>query len=146
MIHNRSVPTDILLSHLVYENVPAAIAWLSKAFGFAEHYRYGDPADPGGAQLSLGKAYIMVRSARPGSASPKQAGCSTQSLTVFVEDVEGQYQRAKAAGAKIVEELHETEYGEHQFGVEDLEGHHWLFSRHARDVNPSDWGAHIARH
>ena len=40
------------------------------------------------------------------------------------------------AGARIVEDLHETAYGELQYGVEDLEGHHWLFSRHARDVTP----------
>jgi hypothetical protein len=29
-------------------------------------------------------------------------------------------------------------------GVEDLEGHHWLFARHARDVSPEDWGAKLA--
>jgi len=36
---------------------------------------------------------------------------------------------------------YETEYGERQYGVVDFAGHHWLFSRHARDVNPADWGA-----
>jgi uncharacterized glyoxalase superfamily protein PhnB len=61
-----------------------------------------------------------------------------------VDDVEAHYQRAKAAGAKIVEELNETPYGEFQYGVEDLDGHHWLFARHARDVNPKDWGAKLA--
>jgi uncharacterized glyoxalase superfamily protein PhnB len=64
-------------------------------------------------------------------------------LTVFVEDVEAHIQKAKAAGAKILEEPHETEYGEFQFAAEDLEGHHWLFSRHARDVSPEEWGATI---
>jgi uncharacterized glyoxalase superfamily protein PhnB len=43
-----------------------------------------------------------------------------------------------------VEELNETFYGERQYGAEDLEGHHWLFSRHARDVSPDEWGATIA--
>ena len=67
----------------------------------------------------------------------------TQSLTVFVEDVDAHYERAKSAGARIVENLHETEYGERQYGVEDLEGHHWLFSRHARNVSPQEWGATV---
>ena len=142
MQKNRSVPTDILLPHIVYQDVAAAIAWLTTAFGFVEHYRYGDPAE--GAQMHLGDAWIMLASARPGRASPAQVGHWTQSLTVFVDDVDGHYRRAKAAGAKIIEELHETEYGERQYGVEDLEGHHWLFSRHAGDVNPADWGAKIA--
>ena len=44
-----------------------------------------------------------------------------------------------------MEDLDETVYGERQYGVEDLEGHHWLFSRHAKDVSPEEWGATIAR-
>jgi len=86
----------------------------------------------------------MLNSARANRASPAQLGCrTTQSLTVFVDDVDAHFNRAKSAGAKIVEELHETEYGERQYGVEDLEGHHWLFSQHARDVRPDEWGATV---
>lgn len=142
MMKNRSVPADILLPHIVYQNVSDAIAWLTRVFGFRENYRYGEP---NGAQMYLGKAYIMVRGTRRGEATPAQIGAATQSLTVFVDDVDAHYQRAKSAGAKIVEELHETEYGERQYGVVDLDGHHWLFSRHARDVSPDEWGATIAR-
>jgi uncharacterized glyoxalase superfamily protein PhnB len=143
---NRSVPADILLSHLVYQDLEKAIAWLTRAFGFVEHYRYGGGPEgpPSGAQMRLGEAWIMVRGTREGSGSPAQLGGWTQSLTVFVEDVERHYQRAKAAGAKIVEEPHETEYGEFQYGAVDLEGHHWLFARHARDVGPEEWGAKLA--
>jgi uncharacterized glyoxalase superfamily protein PhnB len=94
--------------------------------------------------MHLGDAWIMLNSARAGSASPAQAGHQTQSLTVFVDDVDAHFERAKLAGAKIVEDLHETAYGERQYGVEDLEGHHWLFSRHARDVDPAEWGATVA--
>jgi len=141
MINNRSVPTNIILPHIVYQNVPDAIAWLKHAFGFSVHYTYGDPVN--GAQMFMGDAWIMVRQARHAQASPSSLGFGTQSLTMFVEDVEGHLSRAKTAGARIVEDLNETMYGELQFGVEDLDGHHWLFSRHARDVDPKDWGATI---
>jgi uncharacterized glyoxalase superfamily protein PhnB len=142
MLKNRSVPADILLPHIVYQNVPEAIAWLTRVFGFCEHYRYGEP---NAAQMYLGKAYIMIRGGRQGEAVPAQIGAGTQSLTVFVEDVDAHYRHAKSEGAKIVEDLHETEYGERQYGVEDLDGHHWLFSRHARDVSPEEWGAAVAK-
>jgi uncharacterized glyoxalase superfamily protein PhnB len=56
---NRSVPTDIVLPHLAYEDVAAAIVWLSNAFGFREHYRYGDAPD--GAQMSFGKDGVIGR-------------------------------------------------------------------------------------
>lgn len=147
MARNRSVPTDSMLSHVVYKDVAGAIAWLTTTFGFAEHYRYGEPGGPvQGAQMHLGDAWIMLRTARPGSASPAQVGHCTQSLTVFVDGVDAHFERAKSAGAKIIEDLQETVYGERQYGVEDLEGHHWLFSRHVRDVSPEEWGATIASH
>jgi uncharacterized glyoxalase superfamily protein PhnB len=145
MLKNRSVPADVVLPHITYQNVADALVWLTKAFGFTEHYRYGEPGGRvEGAQMHLGDAWIMLNSARPGRASPAQVGCQTQSLTVFVDDVDAHFERAKSVGAKIVEELHETVYGERQYGVEDFEGHRWLFSRHARDVSPDEWGATMA--
>ena len=142
-MRNRSVPADTLIAHLFYKNLAAAIEWLKDTFGFEEHFRYGEPV--AGAQLHLGEAWIMVGSARPGRTSPAEAGCMTQMLTIFVEGVDGHFARTKSAGAKIVEDLHETEYGERQYGVEDLEGHRWLFAWHARDVAPEEWGAKVAK-
>jgi len=117
-LKNRSVPADVILPHLTYRNVADALAWLAKAFGFVEHYRFGEPGGRvNGAQMHLGDAWIMLNSARPGSASPAQAGHQTQSLTVFVDDVDAHCERAKLAGAKIVEDLHETAYGERSTGL-----------------------------
>jgi uncharacterized glyoxalase superfamily protein PhnB len=142
MLRNRSVPADIVLPHIVYQDVAAAIAWLTKTFGFTEHYRYGEAPD--GAQMSLGNVWIMLSRARPGRSSPTQSGCWTQSLTIFVEDVDAHFAHSQATGAKIVEELHETMYGERQYAAEDLESHLWLFSKHIRDVDPAEWGAVVA--
>lgn len=121
---NRSVPVSTLLPHLVYRDVSGAIEYLSKTFGFVERRGCGC-AD------NLGEVYVMLSSSREGRESPVNLGGWTQSL----------YEAAKAAGAKIVEDLHETIYGERQYGAEDHEGHLWLFSRHARDVDPAEWGA-----
>jgi uncharacterized glyoxalase superfamily protein PhnB len=143
---NRSVPPTLVLPHVVYRDVAGAIAWLSATFGFDEHYRYGPENAPQGAQIHLGDAWIMLTGARPGRDSPAQLGAYTQSLTVFVPDVDAHYARTQAAGARIVEELNETAYGERQYVALDLEEHPWLFSRHVRDVSPDEWGARIASH
>lgn len=132
-----------MLSHIAYQNLPQAIAWLTKAFGFRESYRYGDP--PAGAQLMLGDACIMANQAKPSQHSPAQLGYGTQSPTILVDDVDALFEKAKAAGAKVREVPHQTEYGEYQCAFEDLDGHHWLFSRHARDVRPEEWGAAVAK-
>lgn len=141
---NRSVPTDTVLPHICYRSVEDALAWLSKAFGFVEHYHYG-AAPISGAQVHLGNAWLMLRRADKRGSTPAQLGYGTQSLTIFVDDVEAHYLRAKSAGAKILEEPHETEYGEFQYAAEDLDGHHWLFSRHARDRGPDEWGATLVQ-
>ena len=57
-----------------------------------------------------------------------------------MDDVDAHYAWAKAAGAKLLEVPHETAYGEHRCAAEDLDGHRWLFSRHATDRSPEELG------
>jgi len=139
-MNNRSVPTN-LLPHLVYRSVPDACEWLRRVCGFTEHYRYGQLVS--GIQMHLGAAYIMLTGPRPGTDSPANLGYGTQTLTVIVADVDADFDKAKREGAIIWEALHETVYGERQYGLEDLDGHRWLFSQHARDVDPKEWRATI---
>lgn len=141
-MNNRSLPTSTVLPHVEYPSVPAALAWLTRVFGFAEHYRYGveSPESFSGCQVWAGRACLMLSPAR-GNPSPRQAGFGTQYLTIFVDDVQAHYQRAQAEGAVIFEELNETVYGERQYVALDLDGHRWLFSQHVRDLAPQDWGA-----
>ncbi len=140
-MNNRSVPVSTVLPHVVYRDLAAACEWLARVYGFKEYYRYGEPLS--GIQMYLGDAFIMLTGPRPGRESPAALGCGTQMLTVMVADVDAHCERTKREGAKIWEELHETVYGERQYGVEDLDGHRWLFSQHARDVSPEDWGATV---
>jgi uncharacterized glyoxalase superfamily protein PhnB len=141
MIANRSLPVDTLLPHVFYRSIVEATTWLTRTFGFVEHYRYGDPVS--GVQMHLGRAFLMLKAA-PERPTPAQLGFGTQSLTIFVEDLEAHFNRTKSSGAILVEDLHETIYGELQYAALDLDGHHWLFSRHARDLSPQQWGATLS--
>jgi len=138
---NRSVPSNILVPHLVYRNVTQARDWLCRVFGFSEHFHYGDPIS--GIQIYLGNAVIMLSGSRPHRESPATVGANTQMLTIIVPDVDAHYNNTVRQGALIWEELHESVYGERQYGVEDLDGHRWIFSQHARDLSPEQWGATI---
>jgi uncharacterized glyoxalase superfamily protein PhnB len=101
MIENRSVPPDTILPHVSYSDVAQAAGWLSRTFGFQEHYRYGEPVS--GALVHLGNAWIMLDRAREGSVSPAQLGYGTQSLTVFVDDVEAHFQSIRITGITQVQ-------------------------------------------
>ena len=93
--------------------------------------------------MYLGEAWIMLDAADSGQKTPAELGYGTQSLTVFVPDIGAHDGKARSAGAVIVEDPHETIYGERQYGARDPDGHHWLVSAHARDVSPAEWGAAI---
>jgi len=56
MVTNRSVPPDTVLPHITYRDIDQASAWLTATLGFTEHYRYGPPGAPSGAQMYLGNA------------------------------------------------------------------------------------------
>jgi uncharacterized glyoxalase superfamily protein PhnB len=143
VLQNRSVPTGIMLAHVFYSDVTAAIEWLTSRFGLTEHYRYGAPV--AGAQLHLGAAWIMLSEVRAGRATPAECGNCTQMLSLFLEDVDAHFAHSQQAGATIIEPLHETIYGERQYVAADPWGHHWLFSRHVRDVYPAEWGAEVSQ-
>ena len=87
----------------------------------------------------------MVGGERTGSASrwgvdmrsPRAAGCNTQGLMVFVDDVDAHCAQARAAGARIVDEPSVHDYGEEYwadraYGAVDPEGHLWWFVQRLR--------------
>jgi uncharacterized glyoxalase superfamily protein PhnB len=114
-----------------YKDAPAAIAWLAKAFGFTEHAVYPGPDGTiAHAELALGAGIIMLGSMKDdafGMKSPRDLGGANQGLYVRVADTDALYKRAKAAGAEIVRELADTDYGSRDFMCRDLEGHLWSF-------------------
>ncbi len=67
MLKNRSVPTDTVLPRILYRDVAEATAWLTRVFGFREHYHHGNDAGPiSGAQMHLGDAWVMLKRASAG--------------------------------------------------------------------------------
>ena len=105
------------------------IKFLVDAFGFEETLVYGDGDRVDHAQLSWPPGGgIMLGSVREGEgegATPTRPG--TFGAYVVTDDVDAVYQRAKAAGAEIIAEPHDTDYGSHDFAARDPEGNRWSF-------------------
>jgi uncharacterized glyoxalase superfamily protein PhnB len=129
--------------YLYYEDVGRALRFLSKAFGLR---RLGVPMrGPDGrirhAAMTLGNAVVMMGRPPSGYRNPKRLGQATQSLYVNVRGVDKHFARARKAGAVIVEEPTDTEYGHRRYGATDPEGHEWYFAealrRRARPARPA---------
>jgi uncharacterized glyoxalase superfamily protein PhnB len=54
-------------------------------------------------------------------------GAETQSAYLIVSDADAVYAKAKAAGAEILLEIKDEDYGGRGFTCRDLEGHIWNF-------------------
>jgi uncharacterized glyoxalase superfamily protein PhnB len=120
--------------YLYYEDVGGAVKFLAKAFAFRKHGAHvlGPDRKVNHAVMKHGDDLIMMGRPRSGYRNPKRLGQATQSLYVNVSDVDKHFERAKKAGATILEEPADTEYGHRRYGAEDLEGHQWYF---AREIN-----------
>jgi len=137
MKHNRSIPPVAVIPVLVYPDVRAAVEWLTAAFGFVERTRIGESHR---AQLSIGTDGAMIVADVARERQPPQADIVTHEIKVRVADVDAQFERARAAGAKVLEPPIDREYGERECTVADLAGHRWQFSETLRDVSPEEYG------
>lgn len=118
---------------LRYRDAPAAIRFLVEAFGFEEVVAYPGEEEGSIAHAQLrwpGGGGVMLGSVRPDS-SIAELPPGTGSIYVVCEHPDGLFERARAAGATIVRELHDQEYGSRDFTARDPEGVHWSFGTYA---------------
>ncbi len=137
MLTNRSAPPATVTPVLVYPDVRAAVAWLEAAFGFEERVRIGESHR---AQLAVGGDGCVVVADVGGERVPPSAGGFTHLVKIRVPDVDAAFERARDAGAVVVESLTTFEYGERSGVVEDPAGHRWELTQTVRDVSPEEWG------
>jgi uncharacterized glyoxalase superfamily protein PhnB len=114
-----------------YEDGRAAIDWLCEAFGFEKREVHaGDDGTIVHAELGYGGSVFMLDS-RPdtdfGLKTARELGAVTGGVYLHVEDVDAHYRRATAAGAEIVRELADTDYGSREYLARDPEGNLWSF-------------------
>jgi uncharacterized glyoxalase superfamily protein PhnB len=119
MSHPTVFPT------LVYDDARAAIDFLVDAFGAERHAVYtGDGGTIRHAELRFGNGIVMLGSSGAhASATRGRSG----GVCVVVDDPDARCERARAAGAEIVRELRDTDYGSREFGARDPEGNSWSF-------------------
>jgi uncharacterized glyoxalase superfamily protein PhnB len=102
------------------------IRFLVEAFGFEETVVYADGDVVHHAQLSWPEGGgIMLGSVREGQASATDPGAFGAYVVTGRPDA--LCERARAAGAEITAEPHETDYGSRDFSARDPEGNRWSF-------------------
>ena len=126
---------------LAYEDVPAAVEWLSRVFGFTERSDARLTWNGGSRTwMEIGDGLVNLASSGGHDLhSPRIAGGSSHALKIYVDDVDRHFAHAKAAGANIISEPEDGFWGGRIYRAVDLEGHHWVFSQKGRDLAANDW-------
>jgi uncharacterized glyoxalase superfamily protein PhnB len=126
-----SKQTATMFPFMRYEDAGVAIAWLVHSFGLEERGVYAGPDDTiVHAELGFGGSVVMVATAKDdnlGLKTSRELGAVTQGIYMYVPDIDAHYARARGAGAEIVYELRDTDYGSREYAARDLEGHLWSF-------------------
>jgi uncharacterized glyoxalase superfamily protein PhnB len=124
----------VIVPWMRYDDAPRVIEWLVRAFGFQKQAVY--PNEDGTiahAQLTFGPGVIMLATSRKdfiNGVSPKEVGGVTGGVYIVLdkdEDVDVHCERARAAGAEILQEPENPDYGGRGYTARDFEGHVWSF-------------------
>ncbi len=128
----RNLATDMPITpYLYYADVESALSFLSRAFGFRKFGQTmkGPDGKLNHAAMKLGNDVVMMGRPGPKYRNPKRLGQATQSLYINIKNVDKHFERARKAGAKILEKPEDTFYGHRRYGAEDPEGHQWYFAQ-----------------
>jgi uncharacterized glyoxalase superfamily protein PhnB len=138
----------VFIPSVFYRDPLAALGWLEAAFGFetttlvtdAEgRLGYSEMSFHGGV-ISVGKEWEGPPIAPARARSPASLdGVGTQFIRVHLADgMDAHAERARAAGARIVQEPAEQFYGARIYRALDPEGHVWVFSQEVAEVPIAD--------
>jgi PhnB protein len=121
-----------------------ALDFYKRAFGAEELYRMEMPDGRiGHAELQIGDSRLMLADEIPEmpdivARSPETLQGTTFGLNIYLADVDTQFARAVAAGAKVKRPLQNQFYGDRSGTVEDPFGHVWTLATHVEDVSPEE--------
>lgn len=114
---------------LRYRDAAAAIDFLERAFGFETKERHDNPdGTVAHCELALGDVVVMVGTGPADLQDvPDDFRAARVGVYLSIEDIDAHYAGARAAGADVVRELQDTEYGSREYTARDAEGIHWHF-------------------
>jgi PhnB protein len=127
--------------YLIIKGAADAIEFYKRAFGATELLRMADPQGRvGHAEIKIGDSVIMLADEHPamGYRGPRSLGGSSVSILLYLEDVDGVFERAVKAGAKAQRPVADQFYGDRSGTLEDPFGHVWTVATHVEDVPPEE--------
>ena len=134
------IPSDRprLGPYITVDNGQAAIDFYTAVFGGVVESRMAEPGGRiGHAEIRIGDSVLSISDEYPeyGAKSPKTLGGSSTMLQLYVEDCDTVVQRARDAGATVVQPVEDQFYGDRGGKIIDPFGHKWWIATRVEDVS-----------
>jgi PhnB protein len=145
----KPIPDDYpqVMPYLCVDGASEAIDFYVKVLGAKERMRLDGPdGRVGHAEIQLGTGVISLSDEFPemDSLGPKSVGGTPVTISVYVEDVDGVFAKAVAAGATATRPVSDQFYGDRSGQFVDPFGHRWSVATHIEDVSPEEMGRRAA--
>lgn len=133
--------------YLVIRDAARAIEFYTRAFGAKERCRM---PGPGGAimhaEIQIGDSIIMLGEENPAyeAKSPQALNGTPVGLCLYVDDVDGVFQQAVAAGASSKMPVQDMFWGDRYGKLADPFGHEWSIATHKEDLTAEEMGKRAA--
>ncbi|HSP39755.1 MAG TPA: VOC family protein [Frankiaceae bacterium] len=122
--------STVIWPTLRYADAREAIRFLIEAFGFEEVASYPGATEDVVAHAELrgpNGGGVMLGSASRSESAIAELPAGVGSIYSVIEDPDTLFAQATAAGATVVRELTDQDYGSREFTVRDPEGVFWSF-------------------
>ena len=127
--------------YFIVNDAASAIEFYRTVFGATELVRLAEQSGKVmHAELRINGAPLMLADEFPdmGYRSPQSIGGSPVSILLYVNDVDSQFKKAIAAGAKEMMPVQDQFDGDRRGTLIDPFGHIWLLATRKEDVSPDE--------
>jgi uncharacterized glyoxalase superfamily protein PhnB len=140
MANNEMWDAPEIVPSITYEDLPRAIEWLKRVFGFRERSE-ARLTWPGGGMtwMEIGKSLFNISAPDQTWGQPPEGAASGFVMKIYVPDVDKHFAHAKDQGATIISEPQDGFWGGRVYRALDHEGHRWEISQQGRDLAADRW-------
>jgi uncharacterized glyoxalase superfamily protein PhnB len=135
MANNQLWDAPDIVPSIMYTDLPRAIEWLERVFGFRERSA-ARLTWPGGAMtwIEIGNSLLNITTQKEAWGQDSDSGTPGLVMKVYVDDVDAHFSRAKAEGAKIISDPVDGFWGGRIYRALDHAGPQWEISQRGRDL------------
>jgi len=128
---------------LASSDIRRAADFYTRAFGFSVRGIMDSPQGPLHAELRLRETTLMLspESREQNNPSANTLGNTPATMYILVDDVDGTFNKAVAAGGKVLMPVMDMFWGDRCCVVADPDGNKWMVATHKSEPTPQEMKA-----